>query len=51
MSFADMTKIMKDIAGFVQSFVEQLKAFIDGFKNRIDFFPPTGEDDHREDKD
>lgn len=51
MKFADITKIMNDIAGFVKSFIAQLKGFIEGFKHDYEWSTPTGEDDHRENKD
>lgn len=51
MKFADITKIINDIAGFVKSFVAQLKGFIEGLKPKFEVSIPTGEDDHRENKD
>lgn len=51
MKFADITKIMNDIAGFVKSFIAQLKGFIEGFKHEYEWKIPTGEDDHLENKD
>ncbi len=37
MKFADVKNIMNDISAFIKSFIEQLKAFIEGFKHDFDW--------------
>ena len=37
MSWKNVQKVMDDISAFIKSFIEQLKAFIKGFKHDYDW--------------
>lgn len=44
MDFDFITKIIDDIVDFIKSFVANMKKFIGGFKNDLDFVPETEAD-------
>lgn len=49
MDFAKIEQIINDLVGFIKSFSENLKKFINGFKHDIDFVVPSeGSDDSAE---
>lgn len=39
MDFAKITKIIDDIVAFIKSYVANMKKFIGGFKNDLEFKP------------
>lgn len=41
MDFKSIEKIINDIVGFIKSFAANLKKFINGFKNDVDFVVPS----------
>lgn len=41
MDFSNIYQIIDDVVDFIKSFAANLKKFIEGFKNDVDFVKPT----------